>query len=221
MQIRRKFSASWYVTYSSSAVCTRWPCVLASKVDAFTSHLFANKVQVAPTQQSVGFKSLGQVGGYFSRSYRLLLFWANDFFVVTNATFWWYCPARQNVDFGRNSGYFPPKMVHYPCYKLKPFFPPHVYGFCPFSAYVPLIFGPFSAGPVLPGVLFSSFFSFFLLLYWFFKYIKYFTLNLDDWFTIVTHGKFLRCLLLDKRFPMNHRRLLFGNTGFRFSDPFD
>ena len=54
------------------------------------------------------------------------------------------------------SAYFPPKMVPYPCYKLKhrthlPFFHPYIYGFCWFSSYVPLIFRltfrPFS--PVL------------------------------------------------------------------------
>ena len=45
--------------------------------------------------------------------------------------------------------YFPPKMAPHPCYKLKHgthllFFHPHVYGFCLFSAYIPLIFRLFS-----------------------------------------------------------------------------
>ena len=43
------------------------------------------------------------------------------------------------------SAYFLPEMVPHPCYKLKHgtqllFFRPHVYGFCLFSAYIPLIF---------------------------------------------------------------------------------
>ena len=47
------------------------------------------------------------------------------------------------------SAYFLPKMVPHPCYKLKHgthllSFRPHVYGFCLFSAYIPLIFRLFS-----------------------------------------------------------------------------
>ena len=61
--------------------------------------------------------------------------------------------------------YFPPifclKWYPHPCYKLKHgthllFSRPHVYGFCLFSTYIPLIFrltfSPYPAGPVLPGV---------------------------------------------------------------------
>ena len=77
----------------------------------------------------------------------------------------WY-PIRHFMDVYGNrlltpiSTYFMPKMVPHLCYKLKHsthflFFRPHVYGFCLFSAYIPLIshltFCPFSACPVLPG----------------------------------------------------------------------
>ena len=51
-------------------------------------------------------------------------------------------PARLNGDFGRNSAFFPPKLVPHPCYKLKHgvVFPPTCLQIPPFSAHVLLIF---------------------------------------------------------------------------------
>ena len=74
-----------------------------------------------------------------------------------------FCPHVYGIHlFLPISAYFLPKMVHHPCYKLKygtqlPFFCPHVYRFRLFSTYVLLIFylnfRPFSASPVLPGIV--------------------------------------------------------------------
>ena len=71
-------------------------------------------------------------------------------YVTGPRIYYWIRNSPISAHFRLFSAYFPAKMVPHPCYKLKHgtqlrFFRPHVYGFCLFSTYIPLIFRLFSA----------------------------------------------------------------------------